>query len=387
LPMAGVSRRRFLRQAAAAASASCVAPLLPASPESTKGGGMRGTEAMEGALALLAPTGPEYAGRLANHGPMAAEALVVMERPDAVVPWVEKYRKRLHDHPPGTKPIDPKRWREALGDGDRVGDWIVLFRREVEERPWRTVLAEWIPRFSPGVVAAAFHGAIRTAHGARSLEVVETPARRRELAEGLGYWAATYNALPEAPSAAKPPAGRRPSQAISAVPILPPDRRISYGNITDRLSPLDAFPPFASVADDVDISGDPASFLTDMTETFASVYLASATPGTVITFLHGVTGPAAVRTLLPYVSPEERTRLLRYTWLACASFSSSAGGKTAPPAAPNAKLPSREELTERAIATGDEHSIKFTEACFREYALNPKPVYILAAMDGVARLG
>ena len=89
-----------------------------------------------------------------------------------------------------------------------------------------------------------------------------------------------------------------------------------------------AFPPFASVADAVDPSGDAEAFLTDMTETFAAVYLASATPGTVITFLHGVTGPVAVRTLLPYVSPEEQRRLLRYTWQAAASFYSSAGGKT-----------------------------------------------------------
>jgi hypothetical protein len=41
----------------------------------------------------------------------------------------------------------------------------------------------------------------------------------------------------------------------------------------------------------------------------------------------------------------------------------------------------------QAHRRGDEHSIKFTEACFREYALNPKPVYILAAADGVSRLG
>jgi hypothetical protein len=240
-------------------------------------------------------------------------------------------------------------------------------------------------RFSPGVVAAAFHGAIRTAHAVRSLEQEQTPARVRELAEGLGYWAATYNALPESPTPARPPAGRKPSGAIAAVPILPKDKQLSYGNITDRLTPLDAFPPFFAVADAVDPSGDPSAFMSDLTETFATVYLASATRGTVITFLHGVTGPAAVRTLLPYVSPEEQRRLLRYTWQACASFSSSAGGKVAPPVS-DTKLPSREELTERAIATGDEHSIKFTEACFREYALNPKPVYILAAIDGVSRL-
>ena len=262
----------------------------------------------------------------------------------------------------------------------------MLFRRELEERPWKTVLAEWTARLSPGVVAAAFHGAIRTAHAVRSLEQQETPARVRELAEGLGYWAATYNALPESATPAKPPAGRRPSGAIAGVPILPREKQLSYGNITDRLSPLDAFPLFAGVADAVDTSGDPSEFMSDLTETFATVYLASATRGTVITFLHGVTGPAAVRTLLPYVSADEKRRLLRYTWQACASFSSSAGGKTAPPPAGSA-LPTREELTERAIASGDEHSIKFTEACFREYALNPRPVYVLAAVDGVSRLG
>lgn len=348
---------------------------------------MKGTEAMEDALALLAPTGPEYAGRLANHGPMAAQALVALDRPDAVVPWVETYKKRLLAHPGGTRPVDPKQWREALGDNDRVGDWIVFFRGQLQERPWKTVLADWTVRFSPGVVAAAFHGAIRTAHAVRSLEAQETPARVHELAEGLGYWAATYNALPESAAPAKPPAGRKPSGAIAGVPILPKDKQISYGNITDRLSPLDQFPSFAAVADSVDPSGDPSAFMSDLTETFAMVYLASATRGSLITFLHGVTGPAAVRTLLPYVSPEEQRRLLRYTWQACASFSSSAGGKTAPPPAPDAQLPSRAELTERALATGDEHAIKFTDACFREHALNPKPVYILAAMDGVSRLG
>ena len=36
-------------------------------------------------------------------------------------------------------------------------------------------------------------------------------------------------------------------------------------------------------------------------------------------------------------------------------------------------------LLSSAVATGDEHAIKFTEACLREHALNPKPVYLLAA--------
>jgi len=340
---------------------------------------------MEDALEILAPTGPEYHGGLANHGPMAAQALIALERPESVVAWVESYRKRLQPHPPGSRPIDPKSWREALGVEPRVGDWIVFFRRELAERPWKEVVATWTGRLAPGVVAAAFHGAIRTAHAVRSLEATETPARRRELSEGLGYWAATYHAFPEA-SASQPAARGLPSAAVATVPILPPEKRVSSGNITDRLAPLNGFPPFGAVADAVDPSGEPSAFLSDLTATFASVYLASVPPGSVITFLHGVTGPAAVRTLSAYASPEDRPRLLRHTWQACASFLSSNGGSTAAPAS-SAKAPARDELADRALATGDEHAIKFTEACFRENAIQPSPVYARAAADGIARLG
>lgn len=45
-----------------------------------------------------------------------------------------------------------------------------------------------------------------------------------------------------------------------------------------------------------------------------------------------------------------------------------------------------EELTDAAAATLDPHAIKFTEACLREYALNPSPVYFVAAADATERL-
>jgi hypothetical protein len=39
----------------------------------------------------------------------------------------------------------------------------------------------------------------------------------------------------------------------------------------------------------------------------------------------------------------------------------------------------REDLIDRAIATEDEHAIKFTEACLRENVIRPDPVYLAAA--------
>jgi hypothetical protein len=346
---------------------------------------MRSTEAMDEALELLAKTGPEYAGRLANHGPMAAEALVVLERPDAVVPWVESYRRRLREHPPGTQPIDPKAWREALGQGSRVGDWIVYFDRQVEEKPWKDVLAEWVPRLSPGVIAAAFHGVIRTAHATRSLHAKETPARRRELAEGLGYWAATYEVLPE--SAAHAAGKASPAIAIGQVASLPANKQISTGNITDRLAPLDRFPPFASVADMVDTTGDASRFVSNLTETFAAVYVENVPPGSVITYIHAVTGPSAIRLLLPHLDATARAALLRYGWQGAAAMYTSSGGRWTSPPPPPAPPGDRDDLVDRALATGDEHAIKFTEACLREHALNPKPVYLAAARAAVSSLG
>ncbi len=48
---------------------------------------------------------------------------------------------------------------------------------------------------------------------------------------------------------------------------------------------------------------------------------------------------------------------------------------------------SHDELIDRVVAAGGAHSIKFTEACLREYALNPNPVYLLAARDAPERVG
>lgn len=346
---------------------------------------MSAAQAMEEALEILAPTGPEYSGGLSNHGPMAAEALVSLERSDAVVSWVEYYRPRLRDHPAGSRPIDARQWREALGEHGRVGDWIVFFDRQLEERPWKAVLGEWVPRLAPGIIAAAFHGVIRTAHAVRSLDAKETPARRRELAEGLGYWAATYEVLPESPE--RTIGHRTPSQAIAEVPVLPADRRIGTGNITDRLHPLDGFPPFAPVADLVDTSADASAVISSMTETFAGVFLATVPPGSVITFIHCVTGPSAIRLLLPHLDAPARRSVLHYAWQGAAAMYSASGGTVPAPAATRPPKQSREDLVDRAIATRDEHAIKFTEACLREYALNPKPVYFAAARDAVTRLG
>lgn len=46
-----------------------------------------------------------------------------------------------------------------------------------------------------------------------------------------------------------------------------------------------------------------------------------------------------------------------------------------------------DDLIDRAIAAQDEHAIKFTEACLREYHLKPHPIYLVAARNACDQLG
>lgn len=336
------------------------------------------------ALEVLRNTGPEFGGGLSNHGPMAAEALFALGRGDAVIPWVESYKRRLQDRPDARDPISGESWREALGDISRVGDWIAFFDRKIAEATWPVVLNEWVQRLAPGLVAAATHGVIRTGHAVRSLAAAETAARRGELAEGLGYWAARYQRLPEAPSGGA--GGMRPSQAIRLVDPLPSEQQQHFGLITGMLRRLDDFPAFAGAINLVDTSGDPSQFISEMTETFAAVYLANAPAGDVIGLIHAVTGPSAVRLMAPHLTPEATQAALRYGWQTGAALYASLGRRPQPGAI-EASAESIDDLTDRAVATGDEHAIKFTEACLREHALNPKPVYLAAARHASGVLG
>ena len=70
-------------------------------------------DTIDDALEILHCTGPEFGGGLPNHGPMAAEAMVAMKRPDAVISWVESYKSRLQDRPEGRSPISREDWCEA----------------------------------------------------------------------------------------------------------------------------------------------------------------------------------------------------------------------------------------------------------------------------------
>jgi hypothetical protein len=343
--------------------------------------------ALDETLEIMAPIGPDLNNGFSNHAPMAIEAMCAMRRGDAVMPWFERYRHSLAPRHARVARLTNENWRAALGDLRRTQDWFEFFRNELEERPWQLVLDDWAARLAPGLMAAATHGVIRTGHATRALTLEDTFARRGELADGLAYWAADYMPLP---AERHRPARAMPSQAIARVQLIPPGiHRGNFGALTDAIAQLDSFPPFVETLDAVDPGGDPSAFLSDLTATFARVFLANARDTyTTIAFVHAVTGPSALRPFLPYLRDGTTHAALAYAWQSAAAMYATFGTQAdlSRGYRGEVKAGGEDELIDRAIACGDEHAIKFTEVCLREHALNPDPAFFAAADHAIHML-
>jgi len=334
-------------------------------------------DALDEGLSRLAATGPEFRGGLSNHGPMAAEAMVRLGRAAAVERWLDGYLKRLEDAPrPGDR-ITDETWRDALGKQGRVADWEVYLRAQLAREPWRDVLARWWPRLLPGVAAASTHGIIRTSHAARSLASAGPAGdaeRSAELARGLAYWAAAYVVLP---GGARPSGTLDPAAAITALPVL--DEPDPGGLITTRL--IDGLPRLPGLAGALAALRPPAdagSDLRDLAGEFTKVFLGYGR-GQPIAFLHAVTAPVAAYSVLPLLPRELAGPTYDALWQVGAGLYAVHAGGVTPEPLPTASPLAPDDLADMAVATGDEHAIKLTEACLRLHAETTDPVFLHAA--------
>jgi len=333
---------------------------------------------MDEALDVLSAYGPDLSNGLTSHAPMAAEALCAMGRPQAVLPWIERYRKGMLPRPSARERIEPDGWRLALAQEQRFADWSEFFAEELQAAPWREVVNRWVGRLAPGFCSSAAHGVIRVGHAARSLGVSESPLQLRELADGLGYWAANYQELPTSPAIRNQKLS--PGDAIMQVAVVPPDQRRFTGTIVSSLEALGEFPDFASAIGLVDVDGDVEKLVSELTAVFARVYLANVRDVlTAIVFIHGVTSVAALGNLLPYLDDTTTRTALRFVWQTGCGLYAAFGNRPSPESRIEPPREDAETLIDMAIAHGDEHAIKFTEACLRYDAASPSPAYRAAA--------
>lgn len=336
-------------------------------------------EALDVALKLLDGHGPELKNGLTNHAPMVAEALCALGAGDHAEDWVAS---RLSDglpRPAAKKVIRPAAWESALGDAARFADWAVLFNEEIARLGWRQALDLWAARLAPGFAASASHGAIRVGHAARALGVGETDMRRGELADALALWASTYQELPT-----NRRIGRSYStaeEALRHVPRVPAERRRNGGAIDTALKQVIFADGFDGAISALDTGGDITVAGRDAARAFAHVFLAQAdSPLTAIVFAHGVTGVTAALNIAGSVGEAAARDVLAYGWQTGAALYATYARTPAPGQASGASFAAEPEapadIAQKAVAHGDDHLIKLSQACVDLYAQTGDAVFV-----------
>lgn len=326
------------------------------------------------ALTELRNAGPELRNGGPNHAPMVIEALAMLERYNAIMPWVEGYRPQLADGPAANTVFEGDR-EAALGDFSRLGAWENLFRKELQSAPWTKVLETWLPLLIPGSMATGTHGIIRCAHASRALTDTITLARLEEMASALAYCAARYRAI-----GGKPELTGHLSLA-AAVRALP---RLEE-NI-DRLGPpprivkcLNDRSDFIAAVDRLAMPTDIPAALSELAEIGARLYLHNADRYPLV-LLHAVTGPAAVQLIVAIGSDELSATAFAYIWQAVAAWSAAFSRNSSDEPCPTTDE-SWKTIIDLSVESGDAHAVKFTEACQRLERLRPSSAFRAAASD------
>ena len=296
------------------------------------------TEAVNGALDRLSTTGFYLDHFFANHGPMAAEALAKLGYCAEVDGWVDAniHHRTYGPLPEPTQPITE--WQAALGDRNRGGDWVELFRRELSDTAWREVLQSWWPKLLPGCAGSLTHGLIRTAHALRSVRQAARPSDLQidELARGLAFWATSFQPLQTDPG----------------------------------------------VSGDLDAASVDQA-LSELTAQYAGHYTATM-PSVPIPLIHIITAPAAMRLLLAEVPEELHPMSLATIAEVNREVFAAFGGQRMTGAPVESDTDRRfTDLAAEAVELGDEHAIKICEAAIRENALRPDPRYLGAASAAI----
>jgi len=205
-----------------------------------------------------------------------------------------------------------------------------------------------------------------------------------ELARGLAYWAARYRQLPGnvdltgKHTVAEAVAGLRRTSPQGAgqsgrSPLADLHDNPSYAEALGTLSPLAA-----------------GRRLSEMTSTFAGVHLAHA-DGPPVPMIHGVTAPAALRVALAQLPDQLDAPSVAAMWrvhvalLLMFTHDADTEHDILKSASDTGLLPWH-DLFGRALVHGDEHVIKFTEACYRENAIQPDPRFAAAVQAALQRI-
>jgi hypothetical protein len=277
------------------------------------------------------------------------------------------------------------RWEGALGKYERTSDWLAFFRNELRDTPWQEMFKTWVPILTPGYFGGLTHGLIRTAYAVRAFPSDRNPSELEldELAHGLAYWAGTYSELPGDPDRH---GTQSIGQALAQMPRVDQGDGSALARAPETLAKL---PNFTSAIESIAQAVNASEAISRHTALFARIIVAhpEAMP---VPFLHSITAPAAMRTLLSFFDESFGSWAYSRLWQVSSAIVALFAGAPAKASEVEPKLEqprlARDELIARAVAHRDEHVIKLTEACLREDSIRPDPVYRIAAEAVINRM-
>ncbi len=331
--------------------------------------------------------GLEYAGGLANHGPMAAEALDRLGHQALIPAFLGLYAPRLPFVEQGSR-LAAAEEAGALGDISRSADWVATYAgRLAQAEDWRSVVAEALPKLISGLFAGAGHGFLRTAHAIRNLESSDSPLRRRELAHGLAYWSARFQPLPGRLGSGTTPA----TEAVDSLSAWPRvgEAEARAGMFFESVRRLDSFPEFAEAIEGVALPRPEEldGFLSALCRAAAGLYLDH--PESRIVYVHALTIPSAARLVIGCLTEPDACRLVAAVFQASTAMHSMFGEEAAR-AEPDEEVDrisgNWDEIRYHAACSLQEHAIKMTEACWREDQIRQDPVFRAAAADAALKI-
>ena len=103
------------------------------------------TPALDEAFERMAGASFELPNGFVNHGAMACEALAMLDCADDIDSWARRFARA------GGASVTPMvpagfEWRQALGDYQRLPEWIGYFTRAIDDDGWPAVVAAPTPR-------------------------------------------------------------------------------------------------------------------------------------------------------------------------------------------------------------------------------------------------
>ncbi len=309
----------------------------------------RPSSMLDALLAEAREDSVEFPPFLANHAPMVLVVLKELGASDErIAAYLDHYRDANGLVPPlpPVSPIRPENWTGALGDRSREADYRAFFAGEMARLGLKDAVAAYLPTLLPGIGASALHALMRLGYGLMRRDPAETGT-------ALGYWSATFLALP--PQGLAAPITDDPAQVLSRVAALPSLREVVPESdlLWHSIKAVGWTPEFAPAVDWLRIDGGTP-------ERVAAVSLALYAGTMDFSALHALTGMHWVRLVAPYCPAPEK--LLRHFWQVIAALVPKIGFPTLPDAEVLAEwrerpCPAWPAIATAAIASDDEHDI------------------------------